>query len=76
MLKGDEAEEEIYCSATDKTDDCRFYYVYGYNTSRHNELYVRAQATKDCPPKPPIMWIIFGKQSMSMALNINTGIEN
>jgi protocadherin alpha len=50
--------DEKYCHHTDESDKCRFYYVYGYD--RHGKLYIRAQKTKDCPPDPPIFWIIFG----------------
>jgi protocadherin alpha len=55
----DESSEEKYCPHTDDTDRCRFYFVYGYHNAT-GELYIKAQKTKECPPDPPLLWIIFG----------------
>jgi hypothetical protein len=59
-LTGDEAIGERYCSFTDDSDNCRFFYVYGYNSSNNNLLYIRAQRAKDCPLVQPLTGIIGG----------------
>ncbi|XP_021948062.1 integrin beta-PS isoform X1 [Folsomia candida] len=58
VASSDEESEEKYCAFTDHSDGCRFYFVYGYDVL--GKLYIRAQRTKDCPPEPPIFWIISG----------------
>lgn len=58
VASSDEENDEKYCAFTDQTDHCRFYFVYGYTPQ--NKLYIKAQRTKDCPPEPPIFWIISG----------------
>lgn len=53
-----EENDEHYCLFTDESDDCRFYFVYGYDTA--GNPYIKAQKTKDCPPEPPVFWIVSG----------------
>lgn len=58
MASSDDENDEKYCAFTDHSDGCRFYFVYGYDAL--GKLYIRAQRAKDCPPEPPIFWIISG----------------
>ncbi|CAG7814995.1 unnamed protein product [Allacma fusca] len=53
-----EENDEHYCLFTDEDDNCRFYFVYGYDTV--GSPYIKAQKTKDCPPEPPVFWIVAG----------------
>ena len=57
---GDEKIGEKYCTQTDASDGCTFFYVYGYSSSSNNTLYVQAQKEKACPLVQPLTGIIGG----------------
>ncbi|CAG0892794.1 unnamed protein product [Cyprideis torosa] len=61
------SEDERQCTFTDE-DGCRWYFAYGYN--EHNELVVRAQTTKDCPPIINILGIVLGVIGAIVALGV------
>lgn len=58
VVNNDDEDDEHYCLFTDESDDCRFYFVYGYDPQ--GNPYIKAQQTKDCPPEPPVFWIVSG----------------
>lgn len=52
-----EEKEERLCSYYDE-EDCRYTYVYSYDNNE--EVVVRAQETRDCPPQVFMPGIILG----------------
>ncbi|CAG0881559.1 unnamed protein product [Darwinula stevensoni] len=64
----EENPDERLCTFTD-VDECRFYFVYGYSDDT-NELIVRVQRTKDCPPVIDILGIVLGVIGAIVALGV------
>lgn len=60
-------KDERLCTFTDD-DDCRMYFVYGYDDN--NQLEVRVQRTKDCPPIINILGIVMGVIGAIVALGV------
>lgn len=50
------ATDEVFCRAEDHSDECVF--IFKYRTSVEKGLTIKAQRTKECPPKAPIFMII------------------
>jgi integrin beta 5 len=61
-------EEEVLCKAEDATDQCAFYFVYDHTLNEPQ--YIDAQKTKECPPKPPIFWILVAIISIIVVVGV------
>ncbi|XP_035705525.1 integrin beta-PS isoform X2 [Folsomia candida] len=62
------SDDEVLCRAEDATDQCAFYFV--YDQTPDDPRYIDVQKTKECPPTPPIFWILIAIISIIVVVGV------